>query len=112
MSDLKGDLETLKIDRAGSKRRGPWRWPLLLLIPPLLAWLVIYGLRVRETLSTPEVSTVRARVLDLAGAEAGTGSEVLTASGYVVARRKAVVSAKILELVRRRVAPWYKEEGT
>ncbi len=95
MSDLKGDLETLKIDRAASQRRSPWRWPLLLLIPPLLAWLVIYGLRVREALSILEVSTVRARVLDLAGAEAGTGSEVLTASGYVVARRKAVVSAKI-----------------
>ncbi len=108
MSDLKGDLETLKIDRAEARRRSPWRWPLLLLIPPLLGWLVIYGLRLREALQTAEVSTVRALVLDPATAEAGTGSEVLTASGYVVARRKAVVSAKI----QGRLSELRVEEGS
>lgn len=108
MSDLKGDLESLKIDRAQGKRRSPWSWPLLLLIPPLLAWLVMYGLGVRETLQTLEVETVQARVLELAATDAGSGSEVLTASGYVVARRKAVVSAKI----QGRLSELKVEEGS
>jgi len=54
---------------------------------------VLYALRVRQVLSAPEVET--ATVLVSRDAEPSAGTPILTASGYVVARRKAVVSAKI-----------------
>ncbi len=105
MSDLKGDLASLRIDRqrpAGS----PWRWPLLLLIPALLFLAGLYLIRVRQALAGPEVEVARTAV-----AQTGTvsaGSPVLTASGYVVARRKAVVSAKI----QGRLSELRVEEGS
>src|SRR5262249_13411104 len=54
---------------------------------------ILYGLRARQAFSAPEVETVMASVSK--SAEASAGTPILTASGYVVARRKAVVSAKI-----------------
>ena len=92
MTDLKGELASLKIDRSPAAR-SPWRWPLLLLVPAVLVLAVLYGLRARQALAAPEVETVVAAVSKSADAPAGT--PILTASGYVVARRKAVVSAKI-----------------
>lgn len=92
MSDLKGELESLKIDRGRPARR-PWRWPLLLLVPAILALVVLYGLRARQALLAAEVETVRPTVTRTE--QAAAGAPILTASGYVVARRKAVVSAKI-----------------
>ena len=92
MADLKGELATLKIDRSQPKR-SPWRWPLLLLLPVVIALLALYALRARQTLSAPEVETVIAAVSRDVQPSAGT--PILTASGYVVARRQAVVSAKI-----------------
>jgi RND family efflux transporter MFP subunit len=89
---LKSELETLKIDRS-RPRRSPWRWPLLLLLPLLAALLVLYALRTRQALSAPEIETVTAKVSRDVQPSAGT--PILTASGYVVARRQAVVSAKI-----------------
>jgi HlyD family secretion protein len=91
-SDLKGELASLKIDR---ERRAvsPWRWPLLFFAPVILVLGVLYALRARQAFSTPEVETVTVAVKRNAEPEAGT--PILTASGYVVARRKAVVSAKI-----------------
>jgi RND family efflux transporter MFP subunit len=59
----------------------------------VVAFLVLYGLRARQALSAPEIETVTAAVSRDVQPSAGT--PILTASGYVVARRQAVVSAKI-----------------
>jgi RND family efflux transporter MFP subunit len=92
LSDLKGELASLKIDR-DQPARSPWRWPLLLLVPLVLVMGVLYALRLRQTLLAAEVETLRPTVAR--PDQAPVGSPILTASGYVVARRKAVVSAKI-----------------
>jgi len=92
VADLKGELATLKIDRT-RPQRSVWRWPLLLLLPVVLVLLALYGLRARQALSAPEIETVTATVSRDVQPSAGT--PILTASGYVVARRQAVVSAKI-----------------
>jgi len=92
VADLKGELATLKIDRT-RPQRSPWRWPLLLILPALLALAAFYGLRARQALSAPEIETVTVEVSRDVQPSAGT--PILTASGYVVARRQAVVSAKI-----------------
>jgi RND family efflux transporter MFP subunit len=91
-TDLKGELASLKIDRT-RKAQSPWRWPLLLFIPVILGLGTLYALRLRQALAAPEVETVTVAVSRDVQASAGT--PILTASGYVVARRKAVVSAKI-----------------
>lgn len=88
---LKRDLASLRIDH--DSPRPTRRWPLLLLIPAALLLAGIYGLRLRSALSEVPVTVTRA-TLEANGAPQG-GAPVLTASGYVVARRKAVVSAKI-----------------
>ena len=105
VTDLKGDLASLRIDHQ-QKPRSAWRWPLLLLVPAVLALLVVYGLRARQALAAPEVKTVTVSVSDPRTPTAGAA--VLTASGYVVARRKAVVSAKI----QGRLATLGVEEGS
>ena len=105
MTDLKGELASLKIDRT-QPARSPWRWPLLLLAPALLGLAVLYGLRARQALSAPEVETTTAAVSKTTEASAGT--PILTASGYLVARRKAVVSAKI----QGRLSELRVEEGS
>jgi len=92
LSDLKGELASLKIDR-DRPVRSPWRWPLLLLVPLVLVLGVLYALRLGQTLLAAEIQTVRPTVTH--PDQAPVGSPILTASGYVVARRKAVVSAKI-----------------
>ncbi len=92
MADLKGELATLKIDRSRPKR-SPWRWPLLLLLPVVVGLVGLYGLRARQALSAPEIETVTVAVSRDVQPSAGT--PILTASGYVAARRQAVVSAKI-----------------
>ena len=105
MTDLKGELASLKIDRS---RRGahPWRWPLLLLTPAVIGILALYGLRARQAFSATEVETVTVAVSRDVQPSAGT--PILTASGYVVARRKAVVSAKI----QGRLSELRVEEGS
>jgi HlyD family secretion protein len=106
MTDLNSELASLRIDRdrpSGS----PWgKRALLLMLPVALVLGVLYFLRVRQALSVVEVATVKASI-----SQPGTpsvGSAVLTASGYVVARRKAVVSAKI----QGRLASLRVEEGS
>jgi HlyD family secretion protein len=104
MSDLKSELASLRIDRdrpATAKRR----WPLLLLLPAVVILGVLYALRAGGSRGGPEVSTVQASLVP-GGTSAG-GAAILTASGYVVARRKAVVSAKI----QGRLADLRVEEG-
>ena len=106
MTDFKGDLASLTIDRDGPAR-SPWRWPLLLFIPAILGLLTLYGLRARQAFAAVEVDTVKA-TLQKKDAAAPAGAPILTASGYVVARRKAVVSAKI----QGRLAELRVEEGS
>jgi RND family efflux transporter MFP subunit len=105
VTDLKGELASLKIDRTRSGA-SPWRWPLLLLLPVVAALLVLYGLRARQAFSAIEVETTTVAVSRQVEASAGT--PILTASGYVVARRKAVVSAKI----QGRLSELRVEEGS
>jgi RND family efflux transporter MFP subunit len=106
MTDLNSELASLRIDRdrpGGS----PWRKrALLLFLPAVLVLGVLYFLRVRQALSVSEVTTVRASISQ--PGQPSAGSAVLTASGYVVARRKAVVSAKI----QGRLANLRVEEGS
>jgi RND family efflux transporter MFP subunit len=105
VSDLKGDLASLKIDR-DRPARSPWRWPLLLFVPVILALAILYGLKARQALAAVEVETVTPSVS--ASRQVSAGAPILTASGYVVARRKAVVSAKI----QGRLAELRVEEGS
>jgi RND family efflux transporter MFP subunit len=105
VTDLKGDLASLKIDR-DRPARSSWRWPLLLFLPAILGLLALYGLRMRQAFAAVEVETVKATVQK--NEQAAAGSPILTASGYVVARRKAVVSAKI----QGRLAELRVEEGS
>jgi len=105
LEQIKDELASLRIDR-DRPARSPWRRPLLLLVPGLLLLAGLYVLRARAALSTTEVETVRASVLRRA--EAAAGAPILTSSGYVVARRKAVVSAKI----QGRLAELKVEEGS
>jgi RND family efflux transporter MFP subunit len=106
VTDLKGELASLKIDRE-RPAASPWRWPLLLFVPVLLGLGLLYALRLRAALAAPEVETVRPSVVPGQG-PAAAGAPILTASGYVVARRKAVVSAKI----QGRLAELKVEEGS
>jgi len=107
LSDLKNDLAALKIERDAP--RSHRRWPLLLLVPALLFLGAVYVLRFQ---SRPlEVSTARVTKTEMTAesmAAANSGSPLLTASGYIVARRKAVVSAKI----QGRLSSLRVEEGS
>jgi RND family efflux transporter MFP subunit len=105
VNDLKGDLATLKIDRDGPAR-SPWRWPMIFFTPAVLGLLVLYGLRARQAFATVEVQSVQPLLQKQE--QAAAGAPILTASGYVVARRKAVVSAKI----QGRLAELRVEEGS
>jgi RND family efflux transporter MFP subunit len=105
VTDLKNDLASLRIDRDQPARRS-WRWGLLLFLPGILGLLALYLLRARQSLGAVEVQTVQAAVVG--PGQARTGTAILNASGYVVARRKAVVSAKI----QGRLAQLRVEEGT
>ena len=106
MSDLKGELASLRIDRDRPAAPRPRLWPLFLFIPVVLVLGGLYALRARQALSAPAVETARAMVVR--PSEASAGAPILTASGYVVARRKAVVSAKI----QGRLAQLRVEEGS
>ena len=105
MTDLKGELASLKIDR--TQRKGsPWRWPILLLLPVVVVLLGLYALRAQQAFSATEVET--ATVAVSRDVQPSAGTPILTASGYVVARRKAVVSAKI----QGRLSELRVEEGS
>jgi RND family efflux transporter MFP subunit len=103
VSQLKEDLAALRLPDSGalvSKRRR--RWPyvaaLVVIIAAVLGW--------RVARAAVEVETVQPTVHT--GANLTAGSPMLTASGYVVARRRAVVSAKI----QGRLADLQVEEGS
>ena len=105
MTDIRQELSSLTIDRERPARGGRW-WPALLLLPILagLAAFSVYG--VRRWSRGVEVETVRASIASTAGAP--SGAPILSASGYVVPRRKAVVSAKI----QGRLSELRVEEGS
>ena len=107
MSELRNDLAALKIDRGATP--APRRWPLFLLIPAILFLVGVYFLRFsnREL----EVSTAKVTKSEITAESASAGAPgtpLLTASGYIVARRKAVVSAKI----QGRLSSLNVEEGS
>lgn len=106
MADLKQELASLRLqpEEAPSGRR-TWPWILLALVL-VAAAVAFYRVRVAPMLGAITVETVKATVATPQQVSAGT--PLLTASGYVVARRKAVVSSKI----QGKLA-WLKgEEGT
>jgi len=105
VTDLKGELATLKIDRT-RRKTSAWRWPLLLLLPVVVFLIGLYALRAQQAFSATEVETTTVGVSRDVTPSAGT--PILTASGYVVARRKAVVSAKI----QGRLSALRVEEGS
>ena len=89
MSDLKKDLDALRIERE-PERPGMGRWIVWSGVIILLAagGFGVYRWLTRERPVEVQVATVTARA-------AGTQAAVLNASGYVVARRRATVSSKI-----------------
>ena len=103
MNDLKNELASLRLDdEPGESRRGMWIGlvaALVLVVAGALAW------RARTAFASTEVETTQP-VLEQSGGSGG--SPLLTASGYVVARRKAIVSAKI----QGRLAELRVEEGS
>jgi len=107
LSDLKGELASLRIDR-DQTAKSPWRWPLLLLIPVLAVLGGLYAFRARDAFSAVTVETANATLTSGGSGGAAAGTPILAASGYLVARRKAVVSAKI----QGRLAELRVEEGS
>lgn len=104
VTDLKHELESLRLDdRPEPSRRGLWT---ILGVLVLLIAGGVFAWRARTALAATEVETTRPTVERRDGASAG--SPMLTASGYVVARRKAVVSAKI----QGRLSDLRVEEGS
>src|SRR5215471_14522426 len=106
MRELKDELASLRIDRE-APRRGRWRVPLLLLVLVALAvagW--FYLGKARSVLGAVEVETVQPTIESTSGPNAGT--PMLTASGYLVARKQSVVSSKI----QGRIASLRVEEGS
>jgi HlyD family secretion protein len=92
VGDLKGDLASLRIERDEAPRQRRL-WPAAIVVVMLAAIGAIVAMRASHSLGAVEVETASAIVARAGLAQ--PGSAILTASGYVVARRKAVVSAKI-----------------
>ena len=91
VSELQSDLASLRLNEAPEKsRKGLW---IFLGIILLAAGAGVYAWRSTGGFSKIEVATVTPTVEQVGSAAAGT--PVLTASGYLVARREAVVSSKI-----------------
>jgi HlyD family secretion protein len=105
VNELKNELASLRLDdQPAPSRKGLWitlTVIVLVVAGGALAW------RARTAFAATEVELTQA-TLDQGGASGSAGSPLLTASGYVVARRKAVVSAKI----QGRLAELRVEEGS
>ncbi len=102
MSDLKTDLASLQLHDAPEKsRKGLW-----VLLGVVIVALGGGAMAWRSANAAVEVATVSPTVERSGAAAAGT--PVLTASGYIVARREAIVSSKI----QGRLAELRVEEGS
>ncbi len=109
MSELRNDLAALKIERSHHHLPSPRRWPLFLLLPAVLFLGGAYFLRFQNR--PAEVATAKVTKTEVsaeAASASNAGAPLLTASGYIVARRKAVVSAKI----QGRLSSLRVEEGS
>jgi RND family efflux transporter MFP subunit len=93
-SDLKRDLESLRLDQADASPRRSRTWIVLV---GLVLVVAVAGLLYARSNGGVQVTTVKAVSVESTGggSAAAAGDPVLTASGYLVARREAVVSAKI-----------------
>lgn len=108
MSELRNDLAALKIERS-HHHTGPKRWPLFLLVPAILFLGGAYYLRFADQATEVATAKVTKTEVSAESMSAGNaGAPLLTASGYIVARRKAVVSAKI----QGRLSSLRVEEGS
>src|SRR5258705_9111544 len=102
-NDLKKALASLRLDdEPPGSRRGAW---VIIVLPVFMVAVGTIFWWGRGVFAATEVETTTPRVERSGGALSGT--PLLTASGYVVARRKAVVSAKI----QGRLADLHVEEG-
>jgi RND family efflux transporter MFP subunit len=107
MRGLKDELASLRIDRE-APRRGRWRWLLILVLIAVAAG-AVYFVRARPTVfpfGVLEVETVQASIQSSSNPNAGT--PILTASGYLVARKQSVVSSRI----QGRITELRVEEGS
>jgi len=103
MADLKKELASLRLDDEPPRsRRGAWAVIVLLVFMAAAGTMFWWG---RGVFAATEVETTTQRVERSDGGPSGTPR--LTASRYVVARCKAVVSAKI----QGRLADLRVEEG-
>lgn len=106
MRELKDELASLRIDRE-APRRGRWRAPLVALV--LIGVAVVAGfyyVKSNPVFGAVEVEAVQPRVES--ASEANAGTPILTASGYLVARKQSVVSSKI----QGRISKLLVEEGS
>lgn len=104
MSDLKADLASLRLeDEPKKSRKGLW---IALAVVILAAGVGLFAWRSSAAFARVEVQTVSPTIERTGSAAAGT--PMLTASGYLVARREAVVSSKI----QGRLAQLNVEEGS
>ena len=102
MSDLKADLASLRLnEEPETSRKGLW-----ILLGVVILALGGGALAWRSATAAVEVSTVSPSIERSSSAPAGT--PVLTASGYIVARREAIVSSKI----QGRLSELRVEEGS
>jgi RND family efflux transporter MFP subunit len=103
VSDLKNELASLRLDEdPAPSRRGLWIGLALV----VLAVVGIVAWRATATLRALEVETVTPTVEQ--GGATAAGTPILTASGYIVARREAIVSSKI----QGRLSDLRVEEGS
>jgi HlyD family secretion protein len=108
MRELKDDLASLRIDRE-APRKGRWGWLLWLLLIAAAAAGGLYFVKTRPAFGAfgaVEVEAVQPSIQSSSSPNAGT--PILTASGYLVARRQSVVSSKI----QGRISSLRVEEGS
>jgi HlyD family secretion protein len=104
LSDLSNDLASLRLDEPPARsRRGLWVTLAVLLV---LASAGIFAWRSTAAMRALAVETIQPTVER--GGRAAAGTAVLTASGYIVARREAIVSSKI----QGRLSELRVEEGS